>query len=376
MATLGFTPDGKEIIFQDDMIDTALGSYAGPYDFPPSTAYPDGYHSDFVVWHPVFIVQSVNIADGTVRTLAREATNAVMSPDGRYLAYDWYSWKGMAVTDTNPPHGMKVLDLKTGESRILDSEGYGPCFTPDSKYVIYSLTNVNSGNVLQSSINLYRIPVAGGTPEQITFTKLDQPIPGVYNPRVSPDGEWILFFYRTSPQSTIVYQHLCVFNTKTKEAFQFFPDTDKSVEDAQWSPDGNKVAYTLKSYDSTDAELNGKTSIYIIDFPTASMSRLQPTAVSDAAPIGFALTGNYPNPFNPTTTISFTLPASGAATLSVYSITGQKVRELVSGHLSAGVHSVVWDGLDASGKQVSSGVYLSRLSMGNHTAAGRMLLAK
>lgn len=376
MSTLGFTPDGTEIIFQDDIIDPALGSYAGPYDFPPSSLYPDGYHSDFVVWHPVSIVQSINTATGTVRTLAKEASNATLSPDGRYLAYDWHSYKGMAFTDMNPPHAMKVLDLETGESRILDAEGYNPCFTPDSKYVIYSYTSENSTNSMQSSIILYRIPVTGGTPEQITSARLDQTISGVYNSQVSPDGEWILFFYRTSPQGTTVYKHLCVLNMNTKEAFEIFPGTEKSVEDARWSPDGNKIAYTLKSFDATDAELDGKTGIYIVDFPVSSMSSLQPTAVTEAVPVNFALAGNYPNPFNPSTTISFTLPSSGIANLSIYSITGQKVRDLVSGPLSSGAHSVTWDGRDASGKAVSSGVYLSRLSMGNHTATGRMLLEK
>ena len=102
----------------------------------------------------------------------------------------------------------------------------------------------------------------------------------------------------------------------------------------------------------------------------------KPTAVAEALPAGFALTGNYPNPFNPSTTISFTLPSSGAAALSIYSITGQKIRDLVNGPLSAGAHSVAWDGLDDSGKAVSSGVYLSRLVQGNLTATGRMLLAK
>lgn len=102
------------------------------------------------------------------------------------------------------------------------------------------------------------------------------------------------------------------------------------------------------------------------------------TLVEDATalPTALEMRGNYPNPFNPSTIINFTLPSSGVTNLSIYNITGQKVRDLVSGPLSAGVHSVAWDGRDDSGKQVSSGVYISRLSMGDKTAAGRMLLEK
>lgn len=101
-----------------------------------------------------------------------------------------------------------------------------------------------------------------------------------------------------------------------------------------------------------------------------------PNVVEQELPRKLTLLGNHPNPFNPSTAISFTLPSSGVINLSIYNIAGQKVRELVNGPISAGSHSMVWDGLDASGKAVSSGVYLSRLKMGRQTVAGRMLLAK
>jgi hypothetical protein len=93
-------------------------------------------------------------------------------------------------------------------------------------------------------------------------------------------------------------------------------------------------------------------------------------------PKSLKITGNHPNPFNPSTTISFTLSSPGQAELDVYSSTGQKVCTLISGNQTAGTHSVVWDGRDDSRKAVSSGVYLSRLQMGDKVAFGRMLLLK
>ncbi|MDP2983901.1 MAG: FlgD immunoglobulin-like domain containing protein [Candidatus Latescibacter sp.] len=86
--------------------------------------------------------------------------------------------------------------------------------------------------------------------------------------------------------------------------------------------------------------------------------------------------GNSPNPFNPSTTISFLLAVTGKTELAVYSSTGQKVRTLISGDQTAGTHSAVWDGQDDSGKAVSSGVYFSRLTIGNQTATGKMLLLR
>lgn len=85
---------------------------------------------------------------------------------------------------------------------------------------------------------------------------------------------------------------------------------------------------------------------------------------------------NYPNPFNLTTTIEFTIPSSCFTSLVIYNITGQKVRELVSNKMSAGKHSVVWNGKDDNGNEVSSGIYISRLKMGKHTSLGRMLMMK
>jgi photosystem II stability/assembly factor-like uncharacterized protein len=99
-------------------------------------------------------------------------------------------------------------------------------------------------------------------------------------------------------------------------------------------------------------------------------------AVDTENPASFTLRQNSPNPFNPFTTISYTLSQSGATNLSVYSITGQKVRTLVSGPLTAGTHTAIWDGRDNSGRPVSSGVYISRLQAGKMTATGRMLLLK
>ncbi len=95
-----------------------------------------------------------------------------------------------------------------------------------------------------------------------------------------------------------------------------------------------------------------------------------------ARPVAVRIDGNIPNPFNPSTTITFSLPYPGRAELSVYSITGQRVRTLLSVPMDAGTHSAVWDGRDDSGKAVSSGVYLTQLRSGKQVSSGKMLLMK
>jgi len=96
----------------------------------------------------------------------------------------------------------------------------------------------------------------------------------------------------------------------------------------------------------------------------------------EAVPGEFAVNGAFPNPFNPRTTVMFTLPEEGFAELSVFNLAGQKIRTLISETLTAGVHSVVWDGCDDCGASVSSGVYITRLSMGTRTSSGKMVLVR
>jgi len=88
------------------------------------------------------------------------------------------------------------------------------------------------------------------------------------------------------------------------------------------------------------------------------------------------LRSNFPNPFNPSTTISFLLPKDASCTLEVYNIRGQKVKTLINETRFAGNHSVVWTGLDDNGKPVSSGLYFYRLTTPNSSQINKMLLLK
>jgi len=102
------------------------------------------------------------------------------------------------------------------------------------------------------------------------------------------------------------------------------------------------------------------------------------TAVETAAaPVDFAIKGNYPNPFNPTTTIEFSLNKAEKTSLTIYNVAGQRVRELIlNANMAPGVHSILWNGKDDSGKAVSSGVYFARLNAGAASAVKSMMMVK
>ena len=86
--------------------------------------------------------------------------------------------------------------------------------------------------------------------------------------------------------------------------------------------------------------------------------------------------GNYPNPFNPETNISFSIPQATRVTLSIYNILGQKVRSLIDQEYSAGEHTVVWDGSNDHGGKVASGVYLYRIQAGEISVTRKMMMLK
>jgi hypothetical protein len=99
-------------------------------------------------------------------------------------------------------------------------------------------------------------------------------------------------------------------------------------------------------------------------------------AQTDMLPSTYALAQSYPNPFNPTATIEFTLPQPGHVDLTVYNLLGQKVRTLVDEELVAGTHQVVWDGRNDSKHEVAGGVYFYRITAGDFHKSRKMVLLK
>jgi hypothetical protein len=96
----------------------------------------------------------------------------------------------------------------------------------------------------------------------------------------------------------------------------------------------------------------------------------------ETSPAEFSLHGNYPNPFNPVTFISYEIPKESFVRISVYNLLGQKVENLVSNLHPAGYHNVMWNSMDMSGKSVSSGVYIYTITAGDYHSAKKMILIK
>ncbi len=146
---------------------------------------------------------------------------------------------------------------------------------------------------------------------------------------------------------------------------------------------GNDASGTVSKHypkegDQLEIRVNGERAYPNLAW-SGSGARVQLTRLSSDSrglPETFDLAQNFPNPFNPATTIPYDVPSDGQVTLSIYNVLGQEVRTLVNGYCAAGRNRVEWDGTDNSGQQVSTGVYLYRLVAGETTLTKKMLLLK
>lgn len=147
-------------------------------------------------------------------------------------------------------------------------------------------------------------------------------------------------------------------NTSTEQHYSFTdPDTENGMEYFYW----------LQGLD-----IDGWSAFYgSVRIRTGSNEQNPPVI-----PLETALNGNFPNPFNPVTTIRYALAKPGTVNIMIYNSRGQLLRSLGKTHAAPGFFSLVFDGKDESGNAMASGVYLLEMRSGDQRFSGRMLLSK
>lgn len=153
----------------------------------------------------------------------------------------------------------------------------------------------------------------------------------------------------------------------------FRPDPQALSLFDQEDVNGNWILQVLDSRTSQVGILTG----WGLRIKTIASSVVTSSGRADrVGPASFHLHQNQPNPFNPTTTIRYSMQTAGPVTMTVYNLLGQEVRTLVSGRKAAGDHLVQWDGKDRQGAPVASGIYFYRLESEGKSLVRKMLLVK
>lgn len=368
---LCFTPDGQEVSFCKYSFDSKTGIYQA------------------------LTIEAVNTATQAHRIIRENGYSPCWSSDGRYLFFVNADLRVYTDPTTAEHNGAPaILDTRTGTVRYLTDENfteksaYGPVafpyggatFSPDGSQIVVSKR-------ISGTSQLVQIPVEGGVPQEITFyTNLPtfQNLPGrVSDPQYSPDGKWLMF----SINGNIVIKNMAtgaVSNLFTGKSFvECIPLIETPLFQidwqygAHWSSDGKRIIYnTHVIYDQlTDiipvGAKKGASNTYITLYEFNSQTFGTPVSVETEQPMVFDLKGNYPNPFNPSTTISFTLPKTEKVQMDVFNAAGQKIETLVNSYLSAGSHSVTWNAA-----RFSAGVYFYTVKSGDFYGTKKMTLLK
>ncbi len=143
---------------------------------------------------------------------------------------------------------------------------------------------------------------------------------------------------------------------------------------AQWTLVGGTVDTANNEVSVKIAEL-GTYALFTTDIQT-DVGDGEHGEAGVTLPKQFVVNQNHPNPFNPTTEISYSLPIKAEVTIAIYNVLGQRVKFFEQGEQSAGAYSVTWDATDERGKSVASGVYFYKVSAGEFSASRKMVLMK
>ena len=224
-----------------------------------------------------------------------------------------------------------------------------------------------------------------GTRTDLEFRQLFPPDEDVVE--ISADNAWtdtLVFAWESADH---IYGDDVKYYTKVTGDFEKFHLITGVTDDNVWKIPYHHIKYYMNEAGLEEAE--GTWDVWASDNEgvdatwssngyftlTIDASGLTVTE-GETLPESYALHNNFPNPFNPSTTIRYDLPEDGLVTLTVYDMMGREVRRLVNEKQSAGFKMTAWDGLNSAGSQMSAGLYFYRVQAGNFSQTKKMLLLK
>ena len=294
----------------------------------------------------------------SVATSELEATmtDASTDTDGSVVSWSWDFGDGNSSTEQNPVHTFATSGTYTVSLTVTDDLGA----TDTASESVTVSDGSTAGTMHVESITTEVERAQGTGTVNATILILDENGAVVEGATVS--GTFSGDLTGSDTQDTDANGNAVlvsdVFTTRPMDQFICVDD----------------VTHPTLTYDpaqNTDAGFACTTAA-----PSERSAANGPDKLQNGLPTEFLLHRNYPNPFNPTTTISFELPQASLVSLDVFDMMGRKVATLVDGELAAGIHNAQWNAQSDAGATVASGVYLYRITAGEFTAVQTMLLLK
>jgi hypothetical protein len=258
---------------------------------------------------------------------------------GQYVLYDAFNRVQKATGGSIDYWNVDVLDVENGIILPLFpplSKGVqigNPAFASNNDaFIVFDLIDENTSTDHIFAANLFT--------QDLNHIEANGSSPGY--PDYSPNDDCIVFQRYEAGHNTL--RQIAVDNTK-------IVPIDSSLA---WIVDGMLPTW------------------FVVESPVDVNDR-DPL---ESLPTTFTLAQNYPNPFNATTTISYWLARGGRVEISVLNVLGETVKTILDEYQGAGSHSIVWDGTDAAGAEVATGIYLYRIQLGDCHTTKKMLLLK
>ncbi len=348
-------------------------TYRGGYVQSPTLAPGMGYWLKFPTANtyataglPVYNgVDSVKTDWNLVGSIVKPVlTSAIVQSPTNIVTSNYYGYNHgyVIATEIDPGKGYWVKSNQTGALQLTASS------IPKATPGITDLTVLNKITV--SDAAKYQQPLYVGSESQLktpaSFYELPPTVPdGVFDVRFA--SQRMLETYPDNMVAGKVYEYPISLQSSS------YPVT------VQWdikNTNGRTLTLTdgLGGRIVNNVVLNNTGSMKITN---ASVKSLVLRLVDGVAvPKEFALSQNYPNPFNPTTRFNVDVPKTTNVDVIVYNILGQKVATLMTGQQSAGYHTVEWDGRDAHGLVVPSGMYFVRMSADQFSSVRKAMMLK
>ncbi len=218
----------------------------------------------------------------------------------------------------------------------------------------------------------------------VVYRRLDNPAPAppvlVYVGKNTPTSNLIRVFWKANPELDVTGYEVW----RGFSASPSVPPTTWSLKAAvggtSWIEDdfiiGGSWAHNYAHYRIKAQDSQNQLSAVSNSMAVAVGAMLPKTAGEEGHRHQFLLAQNSPNPFNPTTRISYEIPEAGHVTLKIFNAVGQHVATLVNDYQEAGAKEITWNGKDDSGNEVASGLYLYRLQAGDQIKTMKMNLLK
>jgi hypothetical protein len=161
------------------------------------------------------------------------------------------------------------------------------------------------------------------------------------------------------------------------QGFQYISGAADVLAPTVWT----EYIYDLSAYDGQDVYIaircnSDNAFIFYVDNFSVHTEGGSDSQDITAPVLVTALKGNYPNPFNPTTTIRYSTKEAGPVALEIYNVKGQLVKKLVNEDKAPGEHTVIWNGTDLNNRPVSTGVYFYKMHAGKYSSTRKMIMMK